>query len=78
MEYITKEQKIRFILSNHAIYNTSEKLHKILASFGLPCSDLDVSIEQWWYTNNWWDDVDFVNSLHSIGVKSDNYEIRWK
>ena len=68
MHTITKKDWIRFILSNHKLYNTKQKLSDILTQLDLNPEDINLAIEPWFETNNWWDDVKFVQALHDIGV----------
>ena len=65
----THNDKVRFVLSNHDIYNTVDALSMIIHTLIINPSQIDLTQESWWQTNNWWDDKAFVQSLQDIGVK---------
>jgi len=71
--FLSNEQKIRFVLSNHELYRDVEKLKEIFKAWEIdPCS-VNVAFEEWWVSNNWWDDTEFLKSLRLIGVNLDRH-----
>ena len=68
MDIITTYHKIRFILNNHVIYNTKEKLEDIMKAWCIEAKDIDVSYEVWWGSNKWWEDTEFMQALSEVGV----------
>lgn len=60
--------KTRYIVSNHMIYNTPEKLTTIMKNISISPSDFDISCETWYKTNNWWDDLEFMDAMNICGI----------
>lgn len=60
--------KIRFIVSNHILYNTPEKLANIMKNIDISVEDFNIACESWYKTNNWWDDNDFMNAMNMCGI----------
>ena len=60
--------KIRFIVSNHMLYNTPEKLLNIMENIGISAEEFDIACEPWYKTNNWWDDPFFINAMDVCGI----------
>jgi hypothetical protein len=72
-----KIEKIRYILSNHTLYNNFEAFSKIMKISELTKEEFDFTLESYWYTNNWWDDKEFINTLIAYGIDL-NTEIKIK
>lgn len=68
MRKVTKEDWVRFIFSNHNIFNTKETLHSIMHNVSVKPDELNLSLEPWFETNNWWDDSKFIETLKEVGV----------
>jgi hypothetical protein len=68
MRQITKDDWVRFVFSNHSIFNTKEALHSIMHSVNITLDELKPSLEPWFETNNWWDDSKFIETLKEVGV----------
>ena len=63
-----KIEKIRYVLSNHTMYNNFEAFSNIMLSLKLTKEEFDVNQEPYWYTNNWWDNNDFLITLKAYGI----------
>lgn len=71
VKHLTNQQKIRFICSNHKLYDSAEKVGLIMCELGiLPC-DFDIAQESWWESVEWWKDDLFLQALGSVNVALD-------
>ena len=60
--------KTRFILSNHKLYNSPDKLLRIMNDLELKPAEMDLSCESWWVNNNWWENNAFIQALYECQV----------
>lgn len=66
MVYINEKHQntaIRFIASNHDRYNTIETFKEMIDKFNITIEEFDTDFEEWYCTNNWWDDKQFTDVL---------------
>lgn len=68
---LTEQQKIRFICSNHMLYDTPEKLKTIMSGLDINPDRFDVSNESWYESVGWWKDEAFLGALTNVNVELD-------
>lgn len=61
--------RVRFVCSNRALFQTPESLKSMMDGLHLTAGDFSVAYDMEWYvTNNWWDDTAFMRALREVGA----------
>lgn len=68
MRFITDKDLVRFIFSNHMVFNNPYKLEKILQKMNVKKDNVDLKAEIWWENNNWWDNKAFLQAAKDVGI----------